>query len=1014
MKIAMTEWECFYVNYTEILKYGLWKAARDGHKDGVLDILKDIGEDLVDEIINHHTSEGGQSTTPLIIAAMKGNEEVVEILLNFGADIDRKGNVIVDDKSHGGVTALWCASYVDHYTIVKLLVEHGADINLPTDSGSTSLMPPCLNGNFEIVRYLVDHGASVNVVNDKKETCPMLASYTSQYKIVKYLFEKGASPESINIKYGLWKAARDGHKDGVLDFLKDIGEDLVDEIINHHTSEGGQSTTPLIIAAMKGNGEVVEILLNFGADIDRKGNVIVDDKSHGGVTALWCASYVDHYTIVKLLVEHGADINLPTDSGSTSLMPPCLNGNFEIVRYLVDHGASVNVVNDKKETCPMLASYASQYKIVKYLIEKGASPESINITNWVNGYGNYTEILKNEVWKAARDGHSDDVLDFLENIIRTSLVEEIVNHHTDEDGQSTTPLIIAAMRGHEEVVKMLLDFGAQINQRGAVIVEGDSRGGATALWCESLNGGHYNIIKLLVEHGADINQPTDNGSTPLRPPCLNGNFEIVRYLIEHGANVNAATNNKQTCLMVASLAGEYEIVQYLLEKGAKPECVTTCGITALHQSAAHGHFAISKLLTETACLTTAIKDNYGITALMYAAMNQECRIVEYLSLIPECKQKDQIDALDLLGTAFLFDPTTDLSKAFHFFERAMHERHKNKYELTLNSTASLISKITDTAESQTLKDLEEIKNDDLSMYTEALAKLERILGLTNPAVIDPMIYTGELFAHSGFLEKCVELWLLSLRVSQCVDISFDYAEYFSEMFVQMLYDARNINFSYLLEVFEGIVTELTLEERRMKEDTNGIEYRKSYDKGILVCLYMVGILLLCKPTAIEKHQLYRAVYKFITLDPRLKSGATPLHMCCDWGTNDNTMKMKNVILFPNTLICKTLLKCGADANAQDENKQTPLHVIAKTGKHASDVLVRKISERLIQDGAHTDACTKSGASVVDVATCDTATDIVKSHMELRLSCIAAIAVMRHKIPYQGVIPSSLLHFVKLH
>ena len=635
-------------------------------------------------------------------------------------------------------------------------------------------------------------------------------------------------------------------------------------------------------------------------------------------------------------------------------------------------------------------------------------------TKWVYAYGNYTEILKYEVWKAARDGHKDDVLDFLENIIRKSLVEEIINHHTDEDGQSTTPLIIAAMKGHEEVVKILLDFGAPINQRGTVIVKGESRGGATALWCASLNGGHYNIIKLLVEHGADINQPTDNGSTPLRPPCLNGNFEIVRYLIEHGANVNAANNYKETCLMVASYAGEYEIVQCLLEKGAKPECVTTCGISALHQSAAHGHFAISKLLTETASLTTAIKDNYGMTALMNAAMNQECRIVEYLSLIPECKQKDQIDALDLLGTAFLFRPPTDLSKAFHFFERAMHERHRNKYELTLNPTTSLTSKITDTAESQTLKDLEEIKNHDLSMYTEALTKLERILGLTNPEVIYPMVYTGELFAHRGFLEKCVKLWLLSLRMSQCADISFDYAEYFPEMFVQMLYDAKNIKFLYLLEAFAGIVTELTLEERRMKEDTNDIDNRRSYDKGILVCLYMVGILLLCKPTTKEKHQLYRAVYIFITLDPRLKSGATPLHMCCDWGTNDNTIKMKHVISFPNTLICKTLLKCGADANAQDESKQTPLHVIAKTSKQTSDVLTRKISERLIKHGAHTDACTKSGASVVDVATCDTATDIVKSHTEMRLSCIAARAVMRHKIPYQGVIPSSLLDFVKLH
>ena len=241
------------------------------------------------------------------------------------------------------------------------------------------------------------------------------------------------------------------------------------------------------------------------------------------------------------------------------------------------------------------------------------------------------------------------------------------------------------------------------------------------------------------------------------------------------------------------------------------------------------------------------------------------------------------------------------------FKIAIHARQKYKYEISQDPTASLVTNITDTTECQTLKNLAEIKNDNLYMYTEALAKLERILGLTSPEVVYPMIYTGELFTHRGFLEKCVKLWLLSLRMSQCADISFVYAEYFPEMLVKMLYDRRNISFSYLLEVFEGIVSELALEERRMQEESYYYnEHRRIYDKGTLVCLYMVGIMLLCKPTTKEKHQLYRAVYNFIRLDPRLKSGATPLHMCCDRGTNDETIDVKNVILFPNTLISKAL------------------------------------------------------------------------------------------------------------
>ena len=261
------------------------------------------------------------------------------------------------------------------------------------------------------------------------------------------------------------------------------------------------------------------------------------------------------------------------------------------------------------------------------------------------GYVNYKEILRHRIWRAARDGDQCAVLNFLQNIIRENLVEEIINHHRDEDGQSTTPLIIAAMNGNEKVVEVLLNFGAKIDKKGTVIVDDYSRGGATALWCASCRD-HYNIVKLLVENGADINLPTDDGSTPLRPPCVKGNFEIVQYLVEHGANVNAVNDDKETCLMIASYKGQHKIVPYLLEKGASPEYVNIFGTTALHESAESGHLTISKLLAESG-VTISIKDNYGITPLMKAAINQKCRVVEYLSSLPECQNKDQIDALDL-------------------------------------------------------------------------------------------------------------------------------------------------------------------------------------------------------------------------------------------------------------------------------------------------------------------------------------------------------------------------------
>ena len=209
------------------------------------------------------------------------------------------------------------------------------------------------------------------------------------------------------------------------------------------------------------------------------------------------------------------------------------------------------------------------------------------------------EIVKLEVWKAARDGKTDVLVDFFKKIIRDDAIDEILHHHKDKSGQKTTPLVIAAYTGNDKIVDVLLQFGAKIDQKGTFGIK--NRGyicSATALWCASWMG-HYNIVKLLVDNGANVNLPTDNGSTPILVACHQGSFEIVRFLVESGADVNATNNYKETCLNSPSEKGYYKIVQYLLENGADPKCVRDRGISALHLSAAWGHFEISKLLIES-------------------------------------------------------------------------------------------------------------------------------------------------------------------------------------------------------------------------------------------------------------------------------------------------------------------------------------------------------------------------------------------------------------------------------
>ena len=91
-------------------------------------------------------------------------------------------------------------------------------------------------------------------------------------------------------------------------------------------------------------------------------------------------------------------------------------------------------------------------------------------------------------------------------------------------------LILAAGRGHIEIVKLLLENGADVNSR--------TKDGDTALIVAS-KAGHTNVVKLLLERGADVNAKNRNGRMALMGATNQGHLNVVKLLLERGADVNA-------------------------------------------------------------------------------------------------------------------------------------------------------------------------------------------------------------------------------------------------------------------------------------------------------------------------------------------------------------------------------------------------------------------------------------------------------------------------------------------
>ena len=611
------------------------------------------------------------------------------------------------------------------------------------------------------------------------------------------------------------------------------------------------------------------------------------------------------------------------------------------------------------------------------------------------------------VYMAARDGEVTGIVDILLNLDRNSVVQDILNHHTEDDGQITTPLIIAARNGNEDVVHVLLNvFCVDSEQTGTVIFGEETVKEATALWCAA-GIGHIGIVKLLVEYGANANHMTSENSTPLRSACFGGNLEIVKYLVEHKADVSAVTSYKNNCLSLACIKGHYSVAEYLIQKGENLDSKNIYGRTALHNCAETGQVKIIDMLLKYGANITTDEDN--MTPLMIAALYGETEVVEYFISAVKCLRKDKIDAYELLGTTLGVTSKYDIDTAFHYLKKAIIERHKNKNDVIEKVLSSPIPAYDNWIECKTIRELEHIKTNDTALQMECLAIRERVLGPCHDDVTEALVYTGAQFADKQIYDKCINLWHHALELSHKTYFILG----FPEIFVDMFEAEAGLGLKDVIETFERLTLELETIMMQMAKSKDTLQEKR--EDITTACVYLAGVMHTISKNADEIDRIHRTIYKFIRQNPRLQNGFTPLHICCSSAKYTSYVPLLNFVTFPNISLYKIFIACGASVNAVDNKNNTPLHTIAECANIIDDYdFLFEILVCLIEDGAHVDSCNSEGETAMNVATTDTVKSILMSHRKLSLKCQAARAIKRYKVQYKDIIPNDLQEYVELH
>ena len=189
---------------------------------------------------------------------------------------------------------------------------------------------------------------------------------------------------------------------------------------------------------------------------------------------------------------------------------------------------------------------------------------------------------------------------------------------------NSTPLNGAAQSGHIDVVKLLLDEGADPSKP-------DDENGQTPLHWAAVDG-HIEMVKILLDRGAEPNKIDGSGDAPLHGAAYKGHNEVVKLLLDGGADPNEVGDYERTPLYWA-IEGHYEdTVKTLMDRGAEPDKTADSDIdrdTELHAAVNWGNRDVVQRLLDAGAQPNKTNEN-GYTAAELARVRGHAEILEII------------------------------------------------------------------------------------------------------------------------------------------------------------------------------------------------------------------------------------------------------------------------------------------------------------------------------------------------------------------------------------------------
>ncbi|XP_028585584.2 poly [ADP-ribose] polymerase tankyrase-2 isoform X3 [Podarcis muralis] len=635
----------------------LFEACRNGDVERVKRLVRP-------ENVNSRDTAGRKSS-PLHFAAGFGRRDVVEYLLQSG------GNVHARDD--GGLIPLHNACSFGHAEVVNLLLRHGADPNARDNWNYTPLHEAAIKGKIDVCIVLLQHGADPAIRNTDGRTALDLADPSAK-AVLSGEYKKDELLES----------ARSGNEEKLMALLTPLN-------VNCHASDGRKST-PLHLAAGYNRVKIVQLLLQHGADVHAK------DK--GDLVPLHNACSYGHYEVTELLVKHGASVNAMDLWQFTPLHEAASKNRVEVCSLLLSYGADPTLLNchnkstiDLAPTPQLKERLAYEFKGHSLLhaaresdaarVKKHLSLETVNFK--------HPQTHETALHCAAASPYPK----------RKQICELLLRKGANINEKTKdflTPLHVAAEKGHNDVVEVVIKHEAKVNALDNL--------GQTSLH-RAAHCGHLQTCRLLLSSGCDpsivslqgftasqmgnesVQQLLQDSSPPeehaegtskqkkchgqLMVACFLriegvplGNSEADRQLLEaakagdvdtvkklctvQSVNCRDIEGRQSTPLHFAAGYNRVSVVEYLLQHGADVHAKDKGGLVPLHNACSYGHYEVAELLVKHGAVVN-VADLWKFTPLHEAAAKGKyeiCKLLLQHGADPTKKNRDGNTPLDLV------------------------------------------------------------------------------------------------------------------------------------------------------------------------------------------------------------------------------------------------------------------------------------------------------------------------------------------------------------------------------